>query len=339
MVDYGPVSPDDTVLSDAQFQRDREEAARLARQVAQYDVSGNLVASGDPKPDGSVVWTATPAGIEQGLAPSSTRPPPTVNAMPARQHPGEPPPRSAQVAATRPGEPRPAVVPSYAPEAGLFGLGPIIGGILPNIPNPFGGDCAPADWTRAGPGATAAQLAAGDGNAREGYGQIQNPAANGGANYAYLEGGMWFVDYRGKITGCDDPVVVGAVSPLGTAAGGLPVGTQPGPITMPGECAAPGPIAPRQIVQMRCPPGFRLAKNRMCYDEDTLPRKWFLNDPKPAKISWSEWNHVTKAKAAVKKILKLGDTVEELTGAKATASARASAARARREVKQLTDGM
>lgn len=195
----------------------------------------------------------------------------------------------------------------------------------------------PCPWAKvAYPSLAAAQSASGK-TAR--MATIQTPAMNDGASTAYERSGQWMVAYcRGNIDfAAADKPVVGPVTPLAGSAGTLPPPPPPPGATVPDPmgCGPVGPTAPRTITQRRCPPGMRLAKNDMCYPEKTLPKEWWKHDPKPAKVSYSEWEGLKKAKRTLKKVDTVKATADEITGRKEIESARTAAANARRKVRLL----
>lgn len=230
----------------------------------------------------------------------------------------------------QPGEPVFGTRGRYTPgePAGFLGL-PI------GIPNLSASPCA---WAMARY-PTASAAAAAFGQQKPGFGTINNPGANGGAQTAYLEGGTWMVSMcrLGSDTAAGDKPVVGAVTQLQGAGGTVPVAPGPGgmPAGMPDGCIPAGPVQPNAVMSRRCPPGMRLAKNDLCYPEKMLPKAWWKNDPKPAKISHSEWSNFLKAGRTAKKLETIAEKAEEFTGKKAIKSARSSAAKARAEVKLL----
>ena len=270
-----------------------------------------------PEPPGSRGTRFIPGG------PSGRAPGPIQSRVPApevpMQRPGEPPP-GGRVEVRR-GEPGRALGINF---------GDIFGGLT---------GAGPCPWAKVAY-QTALQAAQAFGQQKAAFGTIQNPSANGGAVTAYQEDGQWRINMcrLGSDQAAGDQVVVGQVAPLPAEGGVVPAGGGVPMGPMGDGCAMPGPVAPRVVAMRVCPAGMRLAKDGQCYPKDRLPKAWYMNDPKPARISHSEWENLKKAKRTLTKVQKTQETADEITGRKQIETARKSAAKARAEVKMLTSG-
>ena len=99
---------------------------------------------------------------------------------------------------------------------------------------------------------------------------------------------------------CKRTGVVGVAERVipGGATGYVPAGDVVTEILGPGR-------APVQTVRRTCGKGMLLAENGLCYSRKALPAKYRASKARKAPFTWSDKNHVRKARAAQKRLIGL----------------------------------